>query len=368
LNIHNYKNALEVLKKEKPDIIYASPTWSFIDYAFSLAGKLLNIPVVAHTTTGFYSNFNRASLIKSYISRFFESSIPSDTTQSKKQFMKRGRFFLYKYLFLARTQRSIKMSILQILGNILMILKLYYSSTKLIYDSRFQGDLQLLDNESLLNDFLAGGFERSRLVVTGNPIYDEVFHRHSAKQNIVRDDKIHVLFAPTPKYEHGLETKSQRDTTVKEIIKKISENKNRMSLVVKIHPSYSVLAEYQSLLNSVYPSIPLYQKGNIQEFVENADVVISSRITTADVYCILEKKPIIVCNFFNSEKDIFAERSLALECKDPSELVNLIQQALNPNPEFEKQREIFIKEFLYQWDGRATERICNEIIKLLDVK
>ena len=37
------------------------------------------------------------------------------------------------------------------------------------------------------------------------------------------------------------------------------------------------------------------------------------------------------------------------------------------NPKFEEQREIFIKEFLYKWDGYATSRICNEILKLLNI-
>lgn len=367
-SIHDYKNALEFLQKEKPDIIYASPTWTFIDYAFSSAGKFLNIPVITHITTGFHFKTRKASLIKSFITRSFETSIPTDTSQNKKQFMRRGRFFIYKYLFLARTQRAIKMSILQILENFLMILKLYLSSTRLFFDSRFQGTLHFLDNESLLDDFLAGGFERSRLVITGNPIYDEVFHKLSIKKNIVKDGKIHVLFAPTPKYEHGFWTRKERDTAIKEIVTEIYENKDEMSLVVKIHPSYSILSEYQSLVNSIDPSIPIYQKGNIQEFVENADVVISFQFTTADVYSILAKKPIIVCNFFNTEKDIFAEKGLALECKDPDELVNLIKQTQNPNSLFEQQRETFIREFLYKWDGHATERICDEIMKLLDKK
>mgnify|MGYP006125979183 FL=1 len=45
LDIHNYKNALEVIQKEKPDLIYAYASWNFIDYALSSAAKSCNIPV-----------------------------------------------------------------------------------------------------------------------------------------------------------------------------------------------------------------------------------------------------------------------------------------------------------------------------------
>src|SRR5438309_8718355 len=45
LDIHNYKNALDVIQKEKPDIIYASETWQFIDYALSSTAKIFHIPV-----------------------------------------------------------------------------------------------------------------------------------------------------------------------------------------------------------------------------------------------------------------------------------------------------------------------------------
>lgn len=52
LDIHSYANAVKLLENIKPDIIYANATWDLIDYAFSSAGKFLNIPVIG----GFYSD------------------------------------------------------------------------------------------------------------------------------------------------------------------------------------------------------------------------------------------------------------------------------------------------------------------------
>ena len=46
LDIHDFKNALEVVKYVKPDIIWTAPVVNLPDYALSIAGKYLNIPVV----------------------------------------------------------------------------------------------------------------------------------------------------------------------------------------------------------------------------------------------------------------------------------------------------------------------------------
>jgi hypothetical protein len=368
LSIHDYKNALEVLKKEKPDIIYATPWWAFIDYAFILAGKFLKIPIVCHTTSGIHFEMSRVNVIKSFILRFFESSIPTDTGQSKKQFMRRGRFFIYKYLFLLRTQIAIKISRLKIIATIFIIFNLYLSSTRVIFDSRFDITLNFLDNEKLLEDFLKGGFNRSNLILTGNPIYDEVFEELSRKKHTIENNKVHVLFAPTPEYEHGLWTRVQRDTAVKEIMTKILEYKEEFSITVKIHPSYSILSEYTSLINSLVPSIHVYQEGNILKFLTDADVVIFFSFTTAGSYAVLAKKPIIMCHFFTSKIDTLSQRGLAVECKNSADLVNCIHKSMSQshNPGYEKERENFIREFMYKWDGRATERICDEIMKLLN--
>ena len=49
---------------------------------------------------------------------------------------------------------------------------------------------------------------------------------------------------------------------------------------------------------------------------------------------------------------------------DPSNLLELIEQ-IPHNSEYDKKRDNFIKEFLYKADGHASERICDEILKLL---
>lgn len=367
LDIHDYKNAIEILRKEKPDIIYASPYWNLIDYALSSAGKFLSIPIVS----GFYNDVSfkrsQAKAIKSHVTRFFESSVPTDTTTSQKKLMRRGRFFIYKYLFLLRTQFAIKMNILKIIRNFFTILKLTLSDAS--YDSRFANTLHWLEGENLITLLVKAGFERSSLVVTGNPMYDPVFQKlHTSQISIKTDHKIRVLLVTTALYEHGYWTKNQRDMIIKEIVRKIHLHKNEISLIVKIHPSSEILEDYQSLINEIDSSIPIFKEGDIMEFIENSDVVISFPSSSALLYALLAKKPIIECNFFNLGIDILVEKGLTMECTNASDVVTLINQVLSRNPASAEKVGDFVKDFLYKPDGHAAERICDEIINLLEKK
>ena len=305
LDIHNYKNALDVLQKEKPDIIYASETWQFIDYALSSAANFLHIPVFCVVYSSIWLTKSTTKNIISNLSRFFQNLIPTDTEQHEKKFMRRGRFYIYKYLFLLKTMMALKKDRLQTL---IKIWKFVFLDR---LDPRFASEtIQFLENEDLINQRLALGFKKSNLIVTGNPIYDAAFHKLSNQNNTnKKDSTIRVLFAPSTLYEHGFWTSKQREIAIKETLTKILENKKEMSVMVKIHPSTSVLSEYQSIINSIDSSVPVYQKGDIQEFLEHADVIVSFQSSTTEVYALLAKKPIIICNFFNLQGDVFLERN-----------------------------------------------------------
>ena len=365
--IHDYKNAVEVLKNEKPDLIYSGATWSFIDYALSLAAKFLNIPVCSMLWSDWYfdSSTNLINRIKLLLTRFFESSIPTDTVQNQKQFMRRGRFYIYKLLFMLKTQRAINMSRSEILKLLFVIIKQILTDAP--NNSRFANTIHFLEDEHLQNQLLKAGFKKSSLVVTGNPLFDSPFQKlHSKIPSHKKNDDtiIHVLFAPTTLYEHGMWTKSQKDFAIKQIISKLAENKKEMSVVVKIHPSSSLLSEYQPIINSVDSSISVYKNGDIQQFLDTADIMISFQSATTEIYAMIAKKPIVICNFFSSKTDKFVENGVAFECKNPSDLVKIIHHAIS-NQSYEHNREKFIQEFMYKGDGRAAERISNEIMNLL---
>ena len=364
LDIHDYQNAVDVIKKVKPDLIYADATWSFIDHALSSAAKFCDIPAFCIVYSDLNIKRNHIEYFLSNITRFFQSLVPTDSEKNKKKLMKRGRFYLYKYVFLLKTKFAIKRDIIQTLFTIWKFVFL----DKL--DPRFANNtIEFLENESLLNQRIEMGYKKSNLIVTGNPIYDSSFQKLSnSKLSDKKDNKICVLFVPSTLYEHGYWTKKQREYTVKEIIKELVKNKNKISVTVKIHPSSSVLSDYESLVNSIDSSIRIFQKGDILEFLNDYDIIISFQSSTAEVYALLCGKPIVICNFFDLKGDVFLERGLAIDCKEPSSLLTLINLALEKNPATEQKRSNFIQEFMFKWDGCSAERICDKLIELSEKK
>jgi hypothetical protein len=358
LDIHNYQNAVDVMNKEKPDLIYANETWSFIDHALSSAARFCGIPAFCIVYSDIWIKKDITKHISLNIKRFFQRSVPTDTEHSQKKFMKRGRFYLYKYLFLLKTKIAMRREIMQTLFTIWKFVLL----DKL--DPRFANDtVEFLENESLLNQRIEMGFKKSNLIVTGNPIYDSAFQKLSIPESYSKKNGIiHVLFAPSTLYEHGFWTDKQREYAVKETISQL-KNSKEMSITVKIHPSSSVLSDYESLIHSIDSSIPVYQKGDILQFLNDCDVIISFQSSTAEVYGLLARKAIIICNFFDLKGDVFLERGLAIDCKNTSSLIKSIRSALE-NPVTEQKRDNFVREFMFKWDGRAGERISNKLIEL----
>lgn len=367
IDIHDYDNALELLRQTKPDIIFADPIPQLIEYALSSAGKFLNIPVIG----GFYTyvhKTSRSKLVRSHLTRFFQNSIPTDTGETQKQFMKRGRFFIYKYLFLLRTQIAVKLNPLQIFESFFMLLQSYFLETGYPMYPKLANTLHWVDREGMADQLVNAGFNRTSIVVTGNPMYDSIFKKLKKIQpTITTDNKIRVLLITTSFYEHGNWTRAQRDNIIKEIVTEVCKYKNEISLLIKIHPSSEILSEYKEIINPIDTSIPIHQKGDALEFLENADIVISFASDSAITYALLAKKPIILCNFYDLKGDLFLERGgLALECKKISELIPAIQNIVRFNPATDDNVESFVKEFLYKSDGLASERLCNAMLKLLN--
>lgn len=364
IDIRDYKNAVEVIQKEKPDLIYADSSWNFIDYALSSAAKFFNIPVFCMVYSDIVIQKNKKDIFKSNISRFFQKSVPTDTEIDTKKFMKRGRFYIYKYLFLLKTKFAIKS---ERIHTILKLWKFIFSDTN---SNVFANDtIQFLENEDLLNKRLNLGFNKSNLIVTGNPIYDMHFHKITNQKNTdTKNNIIRVLFVPSTLYEHGFWTRDQRDFAVKETVRQITNSGKNMALTVKIHPSSSILSDYESLVHSIDSSVPVYQKGFIQDLLNDFDIILTFQSSTTEVYAMLANKPIVLCNYFDLQGDVFLDRDLVINCTDPSSLTTCIITALSFNSVSVQKRDSFIKEFMFKWDGRAGERISSKLLELFEKK
>ncbi len=366
-DVHDFNNALELIRKAKPDLIFDNEFPSLMDLAIDTAAKFCNIPVVSRMNASTEFKISKKELFTTFIPAFFQDSMPYEENK-KKQFMRRGRFFLFKYAFLLRTLKATKMNTAKIIHYFFIVLNWHLSYQVPFIDSRFANTLHFLESEKLMEKCLQAGYSRSSLVVTGNPIYDDAFKKYLNFQSSPTNDKIRILFAPLQLYESGVWTKKQRDFVLVETIKSMSKHKE-FSLIVKLHPSSQVYSEYESIIHAVDPSVPIYQKGTINDYLDDSDVLVSFvPISAVAIYALITRKPLVLCNFFSVRNDFFLTRKLALECNDPSSLSNLIHQSLSDKTVSKERIDDFITEFLYKSDGKSSERVCDAITNLVNKK
>lgn len=365
LDIHDFNNAVEVLEKAKPDLVIDNEYPSLIDLAIDQAAKLHGIPVLTRMLAVDNLKISKKQFLTSFFPMFFYSSMPYEK-RPKKQFMRRGRFFIYKFIFLFKTWRACKLNWLKIIHYFLIIVN-WHISNKPFIDPRFANTLHFLESEILIDRMLKRGFSREKLVITGNPIYDEALKKYSNdKHKRTMDKKIRILFAPIQHYEGGFWTRKERDFTIREIIKTISNHKDEFSLIVKLHPSSQLYDDYESVIHEVDASIPIYQKGGIQDYLDNVDLVVSfSPIGSALIYPLIAQKPLVLCNFIDFKYENKIEEGVAWECKIPSQLIPTIQTALSSYPKYRKNVQEYLRKFIYETDGRASERLCDAITRLV---
>jgi len=364
LDLHDYENALDLLKKEKPDIVYANPYPGFIDFAFVFASKLLGIPVfsILNYEPGSVKSFD---LVKLYSKKFFSNYVEVEVLKNKKSFMRRAKFIIYKFFFLFKTIYSSQSGLIQNSRTLMMIINLILRPPKIV-DSRLAVTMHYLRNETQEKELLSVGFDPSTLLVTGHPMFDHAFKKIDSNKILNSKGKIQLLLVPDPFYEAGVWTKKQRDSILSQVINTIVKNKSEFSLKVKIHPSSASLSEYEPLIHSIDPSIPVFQKGSIEDYLDDIDVILAySSASTGLVYSLIQKKPIVICNFFNRTDDRLIDAKLALECKEASLLIDTIKNSIHPDTLYEKKRNDFIKKYFYKGDGLASERICENLLNLI---
>ena len=98
LDIHDYSDAVELLRDVKPDLVYAHSNPSFDpQFAVILAAKFLNVPVLSGVWADRWLQPKKIKKIFSYLTQFLENR-------------DRANFFIFKTLFVNATLNAIGFS------------------------------------------------------------------------------------------------------------------------------------------------------------------------------------------------------------------------------------------------------------------
>ncbi len=354
IDMSDFKNAVEIINQEKPDLVCAIPGISIPDYAFALAAKYLKIPVMG------------SEIGNNLFMKKMRGVISTSNSIEKSDFKEKSPRFFKKHLFLIKTQLAIGWNIFQIMKDVVFFAAVYFP---IIYKNpdympKFELDRIFVQSNKTIQKLVALGFNKSKLVSTGDPSYDEFFQllETSKKSNTQRNKKNILILTTILFGESRKNVLSQRRFFVEEIIKAIP--RNEFEIIIKIHPTLEDLKDYTNIVEPINSSVNVTQNANLVELILNADIIITPVSGTSAVCALIARKPIIIWNVFNVENDALIQNELALPCKDQKMILEQIRKAETWLPKEEKIEQ-FTREYLHASDGKASERTAVEIVNFL---
>ena len=354
IDMSDFKNAVEIINQEKPDLVYAIPGISIPDYAFALAAKYLKIPVMG------------SEIGNNLFMKKMRGVISTSNSIEKSDFKEKSPRFVKKHLFLIKTQLAIGWNIFQIMKDVVFFAAVYFP---IIYKNpdympKFELDRIFVQSNKTIQKLVALGFNKSKLVSTGDPSYDEFFQLlETSKKSNTRKNKKNILILTTILFgESRKNVLSQRRFFVEETIKAIP--RNEFEIIIKIHPTLEDLKDYTNIVEPINSSVNVTQNASLVELILNADIIITPVSGTSVICALIARKPIIIWNVFNVEKDVLIQNELALLCKDQKMILEQIRKAETWLPKEEKIEQ-FTREYLHASDGKASERTAVEIVNFL---
>ena len=172
------------------------------------------------------------------------------------------------------------------------------------------------------------GLKKENCVSIDNPAYDKAFGKNSQLSK-KSNGKINVIFI-TSNLSGGQGKSKWSITKRNQMIKKLITNLNKIdqeiSLTIKIHPTSEDYVEYKKLLEP-FRDVHLSQTDEITDLLDKSDIVITPCASTAGMFALIMKKPIVIWNYFQVSGDVLLRKNIVLECKNSTELHSCINNA-----------------------------------------
>ena len=366
LFMSDFKNAMEVCEKIKPDAIYHLVGWHIVDYAFVIAKKILKIPSFS-IGEGYGENdhfdevdyADTKAIILQYVREFFETK----SIEKQKVKKSRGMNFIKKTLFLIKTMKAVNRSWVKTIPIMWEFFQIGKKQLKKGFEkfAKFGADIIFAENMSQVKLLVTGGIKRENIVMVGSPIFDNAFTKRKQLSEKI-NNKLNILFITAN--ISGLQgksnwTKSKRNQMTKELADRFDHAPNT-ALTIKIHPISENYKEYEDILES-FKNVNLCQVDYIVDLLEKSDIVITPCTSTATSIALVMKKPIIIWNHFQVMGDLFLSKGFALECKNKDEIEYCVDNVKEFTDQNKEKIDKFVKE--EYGDGYATQRIITELEK-----
>jgi UDP-N-acetylglucosamine 2-epimerase len=347
----------KIVKREQPDLIIVTCDYSFVEQAFVLAGLHLSAPTLL------IQNGARGN---APMTNYFKAGI--------RKLRRNPSLYIRRYRYMLRTLRSTGTSWP---GTAIHAFKDLFEglSGNPVLGSR--GSQRIVVSSDYDRDFLLRkGIESQRVVVTGNPLYDDMSLAVGPSDATFADDepvlqreKTTILLLTSATVEHGMWTEAMRDKYVREILGAVNQIGSEAELVIKIHPMESLETYSRLLPKESQIKISLCKEASILDLIQSSDVVITYYSTTTMAALALNK-PVLIVNLFNEPEYLpYVTSGAAVGARRPEDILPALRDALyNPvvKNKLSQARKGFLEGYRYNLDGQATKRVAEAITHMLE--
>jgi hypothetical protein len=229
-------------------------------------------------------------------------------------------------------------------------------------------------------DMLAEGFDKSKLVITGNPHFDtlesKANHFTKKQKKILREsfglNKNIILFYAANAWKKDKEAYGYWDldniTLINETLREVAEQGNNgADVIVKLHPRTpdDDIREINQYLSKNAKNMAVVKNIDTQAVVLATDLTLTPT-STVGIEAVYMKKPCISlqpglkCQDFLS---ILTKNSIIPIGYTSQECKSLVKKAITDTNYREK--ELIEKASSFRTDGRATERVTDLVYEML---
>ncbi|MHA2244577.1 MAG: CDP-glycerol glycerophosphotransferase family protein [Candidatus Hodarchaeales archaeon] len=356
ISTYQTRNSVKILKSINPDIIIIFNDQSMIERSFIIAGKYMGIPslYLQESSVVRFDQFNVKTRVAKYLYLF-----------------KQRKNILFRYMYVFSTSWYVLKNPIKFMSLILkqLLKDLIFIETRGEYDATLIATTGLYEYAL----FRKKNIPKEKLRVVGNPRFDIKKKTLRNKNDIFQEigykkppSKQIVILATQTHVKHGIWFEWQREAFLRKVLnvhKKVSET---FELIIKLHPG-SNREVWFKLIRKIDKDIKVVQNMDIDEIISISDIYVTLSSTSA-LQAMIQKKPIILINFFNDPEYIpYASKGAAIRITSETEYINMLiklKNDVNLTKDLFKNQGKFIYEFAYKIDGNTTRRVKKAIESL----
>ena len=369
VSIYDFKHAFEILDKVKPDFILNMSGYEVIGLSFTIAANIKKIPVIKvfDLNPDFMKDWNTFEAFKAKTITAFSKTALEDVTGEKNNLISNFKFLFRKFKFLFNTIKFSNISNFYFFSLILLIFFSLVTKNDMKIQKQFQADLNFCSTQKWIDTLISNGFRKSGLVLTGSCTYDELYSK--TQELVFTKEKIKkIIFCPSPMHGYGYWSKDKEDQLIISTVNTILKS-GIYDISIKLHPVGHNIEDFRKISKDFLKEVPIYQPENLIDLLISHDLMITSGASGVTLYAHLLKYPVI--SIITDDSDLkynpYFSPKLSVRCKNPNEIISSIEnytllKVVN------RDYDLFYKEFLGTFDGRSSERMSSEILKILDTK